>query len=149
MLEGVVEEDDLRWSGESEQTLHAFHAVFVNGDLDVAELAEVLHRLVADVGGSAVFVGQSPALFGAAVATAEGGYAVVGREQPDEVFGEGRLARAAKAEVAHADDGRIETRGAQEVPVVELVPDKQHEVVKQRYGQQQSSHKDYKITSFF
>ena len=107
MLVGIVQQDDIHMGVlEAEQLFHAVAAMLVDADYGLGKLALHLCRFVADVGRRAGRVGQAEASGPTLVAPAQGGHlqAFV-LQQPDEVFGVGRLARASYGQVADADGG--------------------------------------------
>ena len=80
MLEGIVEHHNLY--AEALEVLDALAAVFVHCNRDIGEFAVQLHRLVAEVKGCAVGVGQDKPRGATLIATAEHRYFMLLPEQP-------------------------------------------------------------------
>ena len=109
MLEGVVQEDDVRHVFAVEQLPNAIHTVFVHRDLNLGKLPEILQRFVANNLVGALLVSELEAFGLSAVATTERCYAVGVAQYINEVFHGGRFSRPAKVEVAHANYRLLES----------------------------------------
>ena len=129
VLEGIVEQNDVEVGQQLFQLLDAPAPVGIDGNGNVGEFPLDLVRLVADVTGGRLRIGQDepPAL--ALVAPAEHGHPVFGLQQFNQVFDVRGLAGTAYRQITHRDDRNVELFGREYAPVEESVPDSRGKAV--------------------
>ena len=138
VLKGVVEQDNVDVARRlvARETVYSLAAAAVHGHVDAGKLLLHLVGLVADVGHGSVGRGQHIATALALVATREHAHAHHVLEQPHEVFHVGRLARPAHGDVAHGDNGDVESALPQQPQVEEPVAQPHAQPVEPAEGQQ-------------
>ena len=136
VLEGIIENDDVRTVFKIRQTVYAPSTLLVHGDVDFRELPLDLVRLVAKVSHCGVGRGQQIAVALALVAPAQHGNLHLVLQQPDEILHVGRLARAAHGDVAHGDDRGAIGPAFQDVRLEEEIPEADSQSVQPTEWQQ-------------
>ena len=125
VLVGIVEQDDIGVLGGfiGGQALNAVAALFVDRHIDAGEFLQNLVRLIADITGCALLVGQHVATAFPLVAPAQYRHFHLVVKLADEVFHMRCLAGAPHRDVAHRNDGNVERLAFQDAEFEHLVTD--------------------------